>query len=153
MKSAFTLIESIIYMAVVSIVTVGMVQFSIGAMSTGEKSHATQEVIQNAYFAMDVMRRTIQSAESVSAVSLGELVLSMEDSTKNPTLLNLEERILKIKEGLNESIALTSKAVEVTDLQFIDLSSSNRTQSIQVVMTLNNEFTLQSTASVREQSD
>ncbi len=120
--SAFTLMELLIYSAVLGIVSVGLV----GLFSNIYRYYANVQIksnlSQNLRFVSQTIQQTIGSAAKIQSVASSTLVLVMADPTKNPTEFGLENGRAYKKEGTGDKIYLTSENVEVTGLNFSYLS-------------------------------
>ncbi len=121
-QSGFTLIEFLLYLSL----TVGMLLIlsSIGAavLTSRMKANDLEEIQYNAEFVHEKIRSIVSSAESVvaplSGVASNSLTLEMSDTAKNPTVIDVYEGSIRIKEGANESVLLTNNVVSVTDVLF-----------------------------------
>lgn len=164
----FTLVETLIYIAIIGGVIGTFVSFSLNISNTGNKTYSQQEVQANARVAMDMIVKKIKSASSVSTtqsvfgVNPGVLYLTMSSSTLNPTIINLSgvDGQLQIKEGVASTTSITTKQVEITSLIFSNLSASSSRENISVNLTVSYATStdvgykfsqsLQTTASLRE---
>ncbi len=143
MRRAFTLIEIIIYLAIVGTVAVTLVMYSISVSTSRGKAEVVAEVQANARFALGIMRQKIRTASSIniSANTLnddpGVLSLTMLSTAENPTIFGLDARNgrLCMKIGANPCEFLTSDEISVTDLRFVDLTDGPR-EHVRVFMTL-----------------
>lgn len=143
-RSGFTLIEALIYIAIVSMVVTGLVLFSISISNTRTKTYVVQEVQANTRTALDIIERRIRGALGIDLASStlgsdpGVLILRMSDAQKDPTVINLDadDGFLMITEGSNATLPLTSNKVIVTNLVFTDLTASSSRESIRIEMTI-----------------
>ena len=143
-NSGFTLIESLIYVALIGLVVSGFISFSLSISDLRNKNYVTQEVQANARTALNLITQKILSANSVNIGSSifgsdpGELSLSMTNESKNPTIINLnvDNGILQITEGLSSAVAVTSNKVKITNLVFANLTSTGEKENIRIQMTV-----------------
>jgi type II secretory pathway pseudopilin PulG len=142
-SSGFTLIETLIYVAIIGGVLSTFIAFSMNVSQGRNKTYVVQEVQSNTRHAMDVMSQRIRAATSVTIGSStfgsdpGVLQLAMADASKNPTIINLtaDNGILQIKEGASAAVSLTSTEVDVTNLVFTNLTDGDR-ESVRIQMTV-----------------
>lgn len=141
-KTGFSLIEIIIYVALVSIIAVSFVVFIIDVTTSSQKARVRQEVQQNARFAFQRITREIRAADDVNAgssafgTSPGVLSLAADNPTDDPTVFSVNGGVLQITQGANPAQDLTSDRFVVTNLVFTDLSVNNRTKNIMIELTL-----------------
>jgi len=169
-QSGFTLFELLVYVAIVSVVIVSAVYFTIDIINASQKSRAFQEVQQNARLAMSRMLQAVQEADDVNTgqsnfdSNPGLLSLAMDDSARNPTIFRVASNALQISQGTGDFIDLTSDKVIVTNLVFTNLSVIDRTKNIKITITVEHinpdntkafeaSVTLQSAAVIRERAD
>ena len=140
----FTLIETLIYLAIVSLAVTSFMVFSIGIGNSRTKNYVTQEVQGNTRTGLGLITQRIRAATGVNASSSifdtdpGVLSLVMADAAKNPTIINLtaDNGVLQIQEGVGSSVVITSEAVKITNLVFTDLSASSTRENIRVEITV-----------------
>lgn len=135
-QGGFTLVEMILYIAIVSIFMTGLVYFTWDVIYGRVKSFVHQEVNQNIRFASKRIAYEIKNAKSVTTPSSGStniLELVMADGTRNPTIINVADGRIQIGYGSSGNCPtvnpcfLTSNKVKVTGLTFTSLSSGNST--------------------------
>jgi type II secretory pathway pseudopilin PulG len=165
----FTLIETLIYIAIIGGVVATFVTFSLTVSDARNKTYVVQEVQGNTRTALNLITQRIHAATkintstSVFGTDPGTLSLAMASSTLNPTIINLtaDDGQLQIKEGTGSAVAITSDELKVTNLVFYDLTATSTRENVQIGMTVefNNpssdaEFnasqTVTTTASVRQ---
>lgn len=140
MRRAFTLVEIIIYLAIVGMIAVSLVLFSISVSSSRGKAKVVSEVQANARFALDTIRQKMRSA---SGINFGA---GLPGSTSNtltlitldplPTIFDLDtNNRLRMKVSSNPIEFLTSDEISVTDLRFTNLTDGAR-EHVRMFMTL-----------------
>lgn len=167
-NNGFTLVETLIYIAIVGGIMVTFISFSLNISAARNKVYSAQEVQSNARLALDIITKKIQSASSVSTTASvfgsnpGTLYLIMSSSTLNPTIISLSANTssLQIKEGAASTTVITSNVVSVSNLVFNNWSASSTRENIGVnlsvsyVTSTNPEYqfsqNLQTAVSLRE---
>ena len=123
-RKGFTLLEFIIYFALLSMMITTITAFTVDIVKTRAKAQAITEVEQNVRFGTLRILRTVRRATSIDAGGStfdsdnGVLSLHQGDATKDPTVFDLSGGALRIKEGAGAATALTSSDVTVTKLRF-----------------------------------
>jgi prepilin-type N-terminal cleavage/methylation domain-containing protein len=129
-EQGFSLIEVIIYIAIMALAVVAIASFSLSVANTSSKNYVVQEVQANGRAALHAITQRIQAAESVNIGASafgsdpGVLSLQMADAAKNPTVISLsaDNGILQITEGVSSPIAVTADEVNITNLVFTNLT-------------------------------
>lgn len=129
--SGFTLIELILYVAIITIFIGGAVQFAWDILYGQVKSSVQQEVNQNIRLASQRISYEIRHASSINSVSGSTLSLEMTGVgvSRNPTVFDLSSGQLRIGYGssgpcpTSSPCPLTSNLVDVSSLTFTNLSS------------------------------
>lgn len=132
-QNGFTLIELIIYIALVSIFITGTIFFAWDVVYGREKTYQQQIVEQNGRSALARISYETRRAKNIQSVSANQIVLNNEDST---TTIALSEGVIQITIGDVGPYNLTSNEVEVINLTFLNLTSpDNNTKNIKATLT------------------
>lgn len=129
-EDGYTLIELIVYIAVVSVVLVIAVVLSIDLLRGRAKSTSLEVVNQNGRLVLERLTTVIRNADLVNAgssvfgTSPGRLSLQMPDVSVNPTVFDVSGTTLRVSEGTGIPQSLTSPDVEVTSLIFTHLNQT-----------------------------
>jgi len=143
-QAGFTLIEILIYIAIISGVVVTFVVFSLSISNSRNKTYVIQEVQANTRVAFELISKYLHAADDINiGASIfdsdpGVLSLAMDDAGKNPTIisLNADDGQLQIKEGSADEVNVTSNEVKITNLVFRDLTGSSARKNIGVEVTV-----------------
>jgi prepilin-type N-terminal cleavage/methylation domain-containing protein len=142
MKRAFTLIELLIYMTILSLVLVSITGFFLNIISGDIKESSYQEVQQNGRFAMAKITQEIKKAIGINSPAPGSssnsLSLVMVTPSLNPTIFDINGGKLRITQGSSAPVELTTDQTVVNNLQFANLSYAGTPGTIRVEMTINN---------------
>ncbi len=124
--------ETIIYIAILSLTIVGFVTFIMAVSNARNKNSVVVEVQANSRQAMEIISQKIRTAAGVNVASStfgtdpGVLSLSMNSGAKNPTVFNLNKNdgTLYMTEGNGNPVAITSNKVFLSNLMFNYYGSS-----------------------------
>jgi type II secretory pathway pseudopilin PulG len=139
----FTLLETIIYIAIASMVVASFTTFALSISSSRNKAYVAQEVQSNTRTALELIRQNIyasdgvQIAGSVFDTSPGYLVLTMPISAQDPTIIRLDggSGVIFVKAGSSAEVPITSDVISVDNLIFTNLSGMAVRDNIQVELT------------------
>ncbi len=139
-KKAFTLIELLIYLGIVSGLLVVAGAFTWSIIKGSVKSSCVREVQQNGRLAMEIVTREIKAASGINSPLAGEstdtLSLIMSDGGLNPTIFELLNNQILLSQGVDGPYALTTDQVLVSNLNFTNLSYADTPGTIRIEMTL-----------------
>jgi prepilin-type N-terminal cleavage/methylation domain-containing protein len=133
LPNGFTLVELIVYIAILSSFLVIATYFSWDILFGQVKSETAQEVQQNSRLAIERLTYEIKRAKSINSAG-SSLALTMQDDTT--TIFDLSNNTLRINENGAGAIALTSSQAKVSSLTFSDRSTGN-SSNVKVEMTIN----------------
>lgn len=142
-KRGFTMIEMLIYVAIVGGILSSFVSFAISLSNSRNKTYAIQEVQANAREALNIVTQKIRSASGINAngsvfgLDPGYLSLVMPSAAVNPTIISLnhDNGVIEIKEGLSASTTIMADEVKVANLIFTNLTDGNR-ENVRINMTV-----------------
>lgn len=146
MQKGFTLIEFLVYTAIVVVVGVISVEFIINIYGGKAKTQSYFEVQENARLAMERITQEIHGAQSINTSDFGvnlantpgaKLSLQFRDAALNPTELDVVGNVLRIRQGAAGPYELTNNQVRVTNLTFRNFSSpGGKSKNIGVELTI-----------------
>lgn len=159
-KSGFSLIETIVYLAVVSLV-LGVTMNLLFTILGAREGIRPREIVEGeAAFSLEKMTFWIRRAEAIDSPSdQGErLVLEMKDEDINPIEFEIRDGRLVLGEGEEQWHQLTTDRVEITNLQFNNLTPSEAPGVVRVTLRLKPipqlggrpELEVRTTATLRE---
>lgn len=141
-QKGFTLVELVIYIAIVSGFLATTIFFAMRIVEGGQRGRADIEVQQNVRLAMERITREIRSADNLNVEAStfethpGVLSLASNTPSLDPVLFFVENGILKIQKGTGSAYALTSNDVEVTNFVVRNLSVANRSTIVQIILNI-----------------
>ncbi len=150
-NKGFTLIELIIYTALVGLIAVAVIGFAWNIINARIKNEAYQEVEQNLRFGMEKITQAIREADDISTtdsvfnVSPGKLTLKYPNKDMifdvSAKIINIggqdvEIHKLRIKDGNNDSKDLTSNKVDIINFTLTNLTRGSEPKNIKIDLTI-----------------
>lgn len=137
----FTLIELILYMAIVTIVMGALIPFAWSVIGGSVKSSVEQEVSSQARFVSERIKYEIRNANAISSISA--LSIDLNTDTNATTVIDLSGEKVRIKYGAGGTpVNLNSNDTKVTSLAFTDYGSADgKTKHIQFTFTIDDNYT------------
>lgn len=135
-KSGFTLIEAVVYLAIVSVVLVAVIGFSQRIISAYTKSKTIQEVQQGARFALGRIAQDIRSCQSINADSTVDYLHLDALSDSDDIYYQITDGQLMRSIGTASAVAVTSSNLEVQDLTVIEMANTVISPSYQIEFSL-----------------
>ena len=118
----FTLIELILYVALMGIVLYTASLLYTLFLAEDARDYARAEVEQSSQHALLYMTQTIRNAPSVTTPAAGSnaaaLQLTVDDESKSPTVFSLSQGSIVVAEGGSPAVALLPSSVVVDSLEF-----------------------------------
>lgn len=135
----FTLIETIIYVAIIGIVLTAFALFGFAIAAVSAKNHAAVEAQANARIIMSYLTDQIRASGGVVAPDKNSegavLELDMPDSSEN-LVLRVDDGVLFAYLGANEPFFISSSELEITELNFKNLAQAGEKDSIAIFLSL-----------------
>lgn len=140
MKKGFTLIEMILYLAVLSIVLLAFSAFIFMSYTSRIKSTVVAEVEQQGNQTMNIITNNIRGAVSITSPASGSsaasLTLAEYVGANSPTTFALSGNTITMTEGANPAVSITSNRVVASSLSFQNLSRASTPGIVRVSFTL-----------------
>lgn len=144
----FTLVEMIIYLAIMTVITLALVQSLVVVFNSNSTSFADSNLRNSAYSAMEYMIREIRGAQSIDMVnsvlypsSSGILQLNLVDGSGNPYVVKFSTSsasALNFSQGSTTASfvgPVTLNGTKVTSLIFTPINTGN-SQAVRIQMNL-----------------
>jgi prepilin-type N-terminal cleavage/methylation domain-containing protein len=139
-QSGYTLIELLLYVALIGILLTAVVGFFTMTADARVKNQTINEVNDQGVFAIDTITQSLRNATSITAPSTGasggQLTIVMPTSAISPTIFNLSGTTLQIKEGTNTAVSLTNSKVQIIAFSVKNLSRPSTPGIAQISLTL-----------------
>ncbi len=134
-NNGFTLIEIIIYVAIIGIVMTSFIAFGMSISSARSKTYVVQEVQGNARMLIDIISQKIKRAQAITSPTAGQsngaMTLDMPYSESDLTF-SMTDGIVYLTEGSGDPQAIVSNEVEVENFQFSNIGLNGSVDSILV---------------------
>ena len=144
-QSGFTLIELILYVALIAIFISAAILFTWDIIFGQAKAETINMVNHELRFVSQRIAYEIRNAQSIDQVIGSQLHLRVSDASRNPTVILLEDGQIKIGFGtssncpISSPCSLTSNQVQVDELNFVDLSSGNESHNVSFNLTISSQ--------------
>ena len=129
-KAAVTLVEILIYFALMAALLFSFLSFSIqigdlyGATANKYEVEYTSSFVHGYVESMALQATGVDSATTQSGIALGALGLTMQDAADSPTQFYVTNGTLYFKQGLATEAALTPETISVDSFEVTVLQSS-----------------------------
>lgn len=138
-SEAFTLVEILVYVAVLVVIISVIFSFFLWASYSSNKTKASKEVLNSSRRAMEIMSFEIRGAKSIYIPTSDMTQLSLKTGRYLPEGENssyidfyLCDGRLCLKKETQNPVALTSDKVEITNLEFALISATSTAPSVQI---------------------
>lgn len=141
MKNGFTLIELILYMAIVAVLVGALVPLGWGVIEGGAESAVEQEVYSTARYVAQRIKYEIRNSVGINSVNPGSISLVKSLPGDNPTVISVSSGQVRISRGGGTARAINSSRADVASLVFTNYTSAdNSTKHIQFTLTVDSAF-------------
>lgn len=140
-QQGFTLIETLVYLALVSGILLVATSFAWNIINSRTKAFSVQEVEQNGRFITQKISGAIKDANSIvfplTGNTANSLDLEMNDGGTETISIDLNGDNLEWQQDAGPIISLNSNQVKITNMEFVNLSTvNNRSRNIKLLMTI-----------------
>jgi type II secretory pathway pseudopilin PulG len=138
----FTLLEFILYFALISLVMTAIIGFSLDFVRSRNKALIVAQVEQETRFGLMRILRAVRQATRLNVGSstfdsaTGTLSVDQSATSTTPTVFDVSSGTLRIKEGSGSATPLTSPDVEVTKLRFSKDNLGGNNNAVTVELTV-----------------
>lgn len=140
-RSGFTLIEILLYTAIVSLVISSFVLYGWNVVQGGAKSSHMEEVNSSARYISQRFKYEIRNASGINSISSSQISLSESIPAINPTIINFSTGQLTIQQGVASAVAINPSSTNISSLTFSNFSSGdNKTKNIQFLFTIESKY-------------
>lgn len=130
-KNGFTLLELILYMALVAMMMSYLTPMAWNMILGSKKVVTQQELSTQARFVAERIKYEIRNARDITAVTSNSITLIASDSSRNPVIIDRDAttKKIRIKLGAAPYVNLNSADTDVESLTFSNYSSVATTKS------------------------
>ena len=129
-------IELIIYMAVAIIMLAAISSFVISNKKMEGSNKAIAEVEFQGADIVSIVTQAVRNSQSINSPAAGvsgsTLSIVTDTAENNPTIFDLSDGKIRIKEGNSSAIELNSDQVEISNLNFQNLADTGAPGSIRI---------------------
>lgn len=136
----FTLIEIILYVAIIGMVVSSFISFSISSTNARNKTYVIQEVQANLRVVKELISREIKQASAVVSPAQGSNSIALElniPGTSDNIIYSLDNGVLFRQLGSDDPAAVTNEEAEISSLIFYNISDNNDKDSIRYELEMN----------------
>lgn len=140
-QSGYTLIELLLYVAILGMLLTAVVGFLGTATDARVKNQTISEVNDQGAAVMGYIAQTVRNASSISAPTTGgvaaaSLTLVVPTASLSPTIFSLSGTTLQVKEGVAAAVPLTNSEIQISNLSFKNLTRSGTSGIVQISFTV-----------------
>lgn len=140
LTAGFTLIELLVYISISSVVLLIASAFFISLLRSQVKNQVVNEVEDQGREVLQVITQAVRNAQSINSplpgTSSSTLSLGVSDATKNPTIFDLQEGRVRIKEGEGNAVFLTNSRIVVSGLLFQNITKPGSAGAVRISFTI-----------------
>ena len=141
----FSLLETLLYLSLLIILVGGITTFMYTMIETNKKVNTISVVDDEANHAIKLMTQYIRNAQLVNIPNVNggsdTLLLNVFDTPNSPAVFSLLNDAIVLSEGGNGAVAVTSSALKITNLSFVNLALPNSKSSIKISFKANSQTT------------
>ena len=146
-QNGFTLIETVIYVGIATILLSLIVSLYYDMQSARLKQQSIAEVEGQGLATLTLMTQTIRNAQVITVPATSTSATSLSVTTylasTTPTIFDVSAGVLRVKEGAGAVVPLTSTQVYVSALTFQNLSRPLTSGTVKFQFTLQHATTTQ----------
>ncbi|MEI7890841.1 MAG: type II secretion system protein [bacterium] len=121
-KKGISLIETLLYVAIMGIFVAAMVSFVMTNKKVSKRNEVVSEVEFNAQSIVEIISQATRNAKSINTPTLQssaqQLSLVTDVASENPTIISLSAGKITIKRGNGVAVALNTDKIVISNLIF-----------------------------------
>ena len=121
LNKGFTLIELLIYITIFTIILTAFMAVFLQVLRIQSRQAAATEVINQSQFLMQRIQQLVRESNGINmtaGVSTSTLTLTFANSSLNPTVVRLDNAVIKLRQGIGTELDLSSSKVFIDELRF-----------------------------------
>ena len=134
----FTLVETLIYIAILGGLMAYFISFSLSIGASRSKTYVMQEVNANARIALEILSEKIRAADDILEPDIGIASTSLRIDMPSPDdniLFDLNNGVLEAEQGSN-TFLITSDKVNISNLIFNNLTIDGEKGNVRIFLTM-----------------
>lgn len=139
-RRGFTLLEVVLYSAIVSLIVFSITTSLVILLQTREKSQTLLNLKEEGSHVLQTIVRSIENARGINSPAAGgsaaTLSLTMTNGAANPTVFQQSGGAMMISEGSGGNVSLTSSKMIISNLTFTNVSAAGTPGIIRVQFTI-----------------
>ncbi|PIR04915.1 MAG: hypothetical protein COV57_01960 [Candidatus Liptonbacteria bacterium CG11_big_fil_rev_8_21_14_0_20_35_14] len=138
-NAGFTLVEVLVYAGVFTVVSGLMVGVFSSVSDIQQRELAKSDISQQSQFVMGAIKRAVSESSAINMTndeSGAVLTLLVEDNTKSPTLIYVENGVVFKKEGSNAPTPLSNNKVSFDSISFVKTANPPGPDTVRVDFTI-----------------
>lgn len=136
-QNGFTLIETLLYLAVSSVLLFAVSGFVVLSYQSRAEGQVIAEVEQQGQHILQAITSSVRSSSSITVPAVNASGPSLTLATgSNPTSFNLNGTMLSITVGVAAPVPLHNSQVSVTNISFTNASRPSTPGSVRIQFTL-----------------
>lgn len=138
-KKGFSLVEVLLYMALLAVLGLSVSQVASGVISDSERREVRQTVRSNADFVMKYITEYILSSEAINSPTSGSaqtLSLNSQDNLLDPVVFGLSNGYITESKAGVSSVNITPDSIVVDNISFTSYAGTSGPGGIEVSFTL-----------------
>jgi Tfp pilus assembly protein PilW len=129
-----TLVEMLLYVAISSVILLSLSLFLVFLLGQRVKNQTIADVNQQGLQVMQLITQSIRNARSIDTPAIGSvsdtLSMTMPDGLLSPTVFDISNGTVRIREGAGAIVPLTNSHIVVSGLLFENISSTSTTERV-----------------------
>lgn len=137
-QSGFTLVELLLYLAILSTILLAVSGFVVEMLAANAKNTAIAEVGQQANQVLSAIEVTGQNASAITtpAVGTSSITLTFTTPSNSPASFTQTAGVLTLSRGGGPAVALTNSRVGVSNFSASNLSAAGTSGIVRIQFTL-----------------
>ncbi len=129
-----SLVEMLLYVVISSVILLSLSLFLSFILGQRVKNQSILDVNQQGLQVMQLITQSVRNARSIDNPIIGatstSLSITMSDPLLSPTVFDIVNGVVRVKEGSNAAIPITNSHITVSSFVFQNISSASSTDRI-----------------------
>ncbi len=143
-QQGFTIVEMLIYVGIFSVVAGALIAFIQITSQSRINNQVVLDVNDQSVFILKIITQDLRNASAINlpATSTSSNLLSINtaQASTSPTIFSISSGIVYRTQGNGQPIALNNNKIQISNLEFLNLSKSGTPGSVKVSFTAQDNF-------------